>query len=84
MKEKEPEFIVSPEELKKNQERAYAREYYEKKEKEDKKVTVILILLACAMIIILAISLKNYTEKGVNNCIKAGNSEYFCNVNLRS
>lgn len=84
MKEKEPEFIISTEELKRNQERAYAREYYEKKEKEDKKVTVILALLAVIMIIILAVSLKKYTEKNVDNCINAGNSEYFCNVNLRS
>ena len=83
MKEKGPEFIVSTEELKKNQERSYAREYYRKQAIQDKIVTAIILILAVAMIVILAMSLNKYTEKNINHCIENGNSEYFCNTHLR-
>lgn len=83
MKENGPEFIVSTEELKKNQERSYAREYYRKQAIQDKIVTAIILILAVTMIVILLMFLNKYTEKNINYCIKNGNSEYFCNTHLR-
>ena len=42
MKEKEPEFIVSPEKLKENQEKSYEKEYFKVKEKQEKIITLII------------------------------------------
>lgn len=81
-KNNEPEFIVSPEDLKKNQERAYAREYYAKKEKQDKIVTVVIIVLAIVMVVLSIKALNSYFKKDIDSCIKAGNTEYFCRINL--
>lgn len=82
MKEKEPEFIVSPEELKKNQEKSYEKEYYTSKIKQEKIITTIILVLSIIMIILTIHFLNNYSEKEINHCISYGNSEYFCRSNL--
>lgn len=82
MKEKEPEFIVSPEKLKENQEKSYEKEYYASKIKQEKIITTIILVLSIIMIILTIHFLNNYSEKEINNCLNYGNSEYFCRSNL--
>lgn len=82
MKEKEPEFIVSPEELKKNQEKSYEKEYFKIKEKQEKIITLIIGILVVFMIATVIIFLNNYNKKEIKNCMSKGNSEYFCKINL--
>lgn len=78
----EPEFIVSSEELKRNQERSYEREYYLKQEKQDKIVTITIIVLAILMLILTGYALSKQYSKGLEMCISGGNSESFCRANL--
>ena len=82
MKEKEPEFIVSSEELKRNQERSYEREYYLKQEKQDKTVTITIIVLAILMLILTGYALNKQYKEGLEMCVNGGNSESFCKANL--
>ena len=82
MKEKEPEFIVSPEKLKENQEKSYEKEYFKVKEKQEKIITLIIGILVVFMIVAVIIFLNNYNKKEIKNCISQGNSEYFCRSNL--
>ncbi len=78
----EPEFIVSSEELKRNQEKSYEREYYLKQEKQDKIVTITIIVLAILMLILTGYALSKQYSKGLEMCISGGNSESFCRANL--
>lgn len=82
MKEKEPEFIVSPEKLKENQEKSYEKEYFKAKEKQEKIITLIIGILVVFMITTVIIFLNDYNKKEIESCINKGNSEYFCKVNL--
>ena len=82
MKEKEPEFIVSPEKLKENQEKSYEKEYFKVKEKQEKIITLIIGILVVFMIAAVIIFLNNYNKKEIENCMSKGNSEYFCKINL--
>lgn len=82
MKEKEPEFIVSPEKLKENQEKSYEKEYYTSKIKQEKIITTIILVLSIVMIILTICFLNNYNEKEISHCMSYGNSEYFCKINL--
>ena len=82
MKEKEPEFIVSPEKLKENQEKSYEKEYFKVKEKQEKIITLIIGILVVFMIVTVIIFLNDYNKKEIKNCMNKGNSEYFCKVNL--
>lgn len=82
MKEKEPEFIVSPERLKENQKKSYEKEYFKIKEKQEKIITLIIGLLVMFMIVTVIIFLNDYNKKEIESCMSKGNSEYFCKVNL--
>lgn len=86
MKEKEPEFIVSPKKLKENQERYYqnqhAEKYYKSKKIKESIITIIIFVLAIIMIVLLFSFLKDYSAKEIKNCMSKGNSEYFCKINL--
>lgn len=81
-KEKEPEFIVSPEELKKNQDRSYAREYYEKKEARERRYEKLIFILSIVMVIMLIIALNVPFKKGVEECVNAGHDRTFYEVGL--
>lgn len=89
MKEKEPEFIVSTEELKKNQERynqnqhaQHAEKYYKSKKIKESIITIIIFVLAIVMIVLLVSFLNDYSAKEIKHCVESGNSEYFCKSNL--
>lgn len=82
MKEKEPEFIVSPEKLKENQEKSYEKEYFKVKEKQEKIIPLIIGILVVFMIVTVIVFLNDYNKKEIKNCMNKGNSEYFCKVNL--
>ncbi len=82
MKKNEPEFIVSPEELKKNQENSYKKEYYIKKAYQEKIITIIIGILVVFMIASVIIFLNSYNKKEIKSCMSKGNSEYFCKINL--
>lgn len=82
MKEKEPEFIVSPKKLKENQEKSYKKEYIKVKEKQEQIITLILGILVVFMIAAVIIFSNNYNKKEIKNCMSKGNSEYFCKINL--
>lgn len=81
-KEKEPEFILSPEELKKNQDRSYVREYYEKKEARERRYEKLIFILSIVMIIMLIIALNVQFKKGVEECVNAGHDRTFYEVGL--
>lgn len=81
-KEKGPEFIVGPEELKKNQDRSYAREYYEKKEARERRYEKLIFILSIVMVIMLIIALNIQFKKGVEECITSGHDRTFCKVGL--
>jgi len=78
----EPEFIVSPEELKKNQERAMLKEQNLKEEKNDKIKSIIALIVIIGSLIVLAVSINNMTINAIEKCIAGGNSETFCRVEL--
>lgn len=81
-KEKEPEFILSPEELKKNQDRSYVREYYEKKEARERRYEKLIFILSIVMIIMLIIALNVQFKKGVEECVNAGHDRTLYEVGL--
>lgn len=81
-KEKGPEFIISPEELKKNQDRSYAREYYEKKEARERRYEKLIFILSIVMVIMLIIALNVQFKKGVEECVNARHDRTFCEVGL--
>lgn len=81
-KEKETEFIVSPEELKKNQDKSYAREYYEKKEARERRYEKLIFTLSIVMVIMLIIALNVHFKKGVEECANTRLDRTFCEVEL--
>lgn len=82
MKEKEPEFIVSPEELKKNQDRSYVREYLEKKEKRENRFEKFIYILGGIMVVMIIIALGVQYTNGVEDCVNAGHDRTFCEEGL--
>ncbi len=83
MKEKEPEFIVSLEELKKNQDRSYVREYLEKKEKRENRFEKFIYILGGIMVVMIIIALNVQYRNAVEECVEFGNSRTFCEEHLQ-
>lgn len=80
---KEQEWIVNPEELRKNRERALLRDELKKQKKEDKKTIITIIILCIITILIIGRLLIITGNNAVEHCVKSGNSVEFCNANLR-
>ena len=80
---KKEEWIVSPEELKKNRERALLREELERDEKKDKIELIVFVVIAITLITVSIIFIHKMNDKAVDNCINNGNSASFCNTHLR-
>lgn len=74
MKNKEPEWIVSPEELKRNQERALMKE---RKEKYDRNQTILIIVGIIVFALILYM-ISAINKDIIERCIEAGNTLGFC------
>lgn len=83
MKEKEPEFIVSTEELKRNQDRSYVREYLEKKEKRENRFEKFIYILGGIMVVMIIIALNVQYRNAVEECVEFGNSRTFCEEHLQ-
>lgn len=83
MKEKEPEFIVSPEKLKENQDRSYVREYLEKKEKRENRFEKFIYILGGIMVVMIIIALNVQYRNAVEECVEFGNSRTFCEEHLQ-
>jgi hypothetical protein len=83
---REREFIISSEELKKNQERVLKQEAEAARiEKEEKKEHQIDIIFMCfiGIVILMLLAAVFYTNKsGMDACIEAGNSASFCRAEL--
>jgi hypothetical protein len=79
---KEREFIISSEELKKNQERVLKAEAearrIEEEEKREHQISVIAICFGIIFLIIAAIFIFDSGKKGVENCVNAGHTVNFC------
>lgn len=80
---KKEEWIVSPEELKKNRERALLRDRQLREEKKNKIELIVFVVIATVLITIGLVVLHKMNDKAVDNCINNGNSASFCNANLR-
>ena len=80
---KKEEWIVSPEELKKNRERALLRDQQLREEKKNKIELIGFVAIAIILITISIIFINKMDDKVVNNCINNGNSANFCNKNIR-
>ena len=80
---KKEEWIVSPEELKKNRERALLRDEQIKEEKKNKIELIVFVVIAIIVITIGLVVLHKMNDKAVDNCINSGNSASFCNAHLR-
>ena len=80
---KKEEWIVSPEELKKNRERALLRDKQLKNEKKNKIELIGFVVIAIIVITIGLVVLHKMNDKAVDNCINSGNSASFCNTHLR-
>lgn len=83
MKEKEPEFIVSPEKLKENQDRSYVREYLEKKEKRENRFEKFIYILGGIMVVMIIIALNVQYRNAVEECVEFGNDRTFCEEHLQ-
>lgn len=83
MKEKEPEFIVSPEKLKENQDRSYVREYLEKKEKRENRFEKFIYILGGIMVVMIIIALNVQYRNAVEECVEFGNDRTFCEEGLQ-
>jgi hypothetical protein len=79
----EPEFIVSPAELKANQERSYAREYREKKSKRDNILRKLMWLLYGIIVVLFIVILNVQYKNAVEECVAFGNNRTFCEEGLR-
>ena len=83
---KENEFIISSEELRENQKRVLeAEKAVIKLEKEVAKENQIMIITICAILIIFMILIAfifNSGTKGVEACVKAGNTVQYCEAEL--
>lgn len=71
---KESEWIVSPKELKRNQERGIEREL-KKKENVSQIILVAITMIIFAFIIFI---ISETNKETINNCVKAGNNYDFC------
>lgn len=80
---KKEEWIVSPEELKKNRERALLRDKQLREEKKNKIELIGFVVIATVLITIGIIFIHKMDNKAIDNCINNGNSASFCNYNLR-
>lgn len=78
----EPEFIVSPAELKRNQKRAMLKEQDLKEEKNDKVKSIIALIIIIGSLIVLAVSINNMTINAIEKCVAGGNSRTFCESEL--
>lgn len=79
----EPEFIVSSEELKRNQQRVYEREAQQEQEKKENLIEKMMLAVGIIMIVVLTMILNVEYKKGVEKCVDGGNDRTFCEVNLR-
>lgn len=83
---KEREFIISSEELKRNQERVLKAEAeaarIEKEEKKEKQINIIVACIAGIILFILLAFIFNTNKSGVEACVEAGNSVNFCKAEL--
>jgi hypothetical protein len=83
---KEKEFIISSEELKRNQERvlkeeAEARRLAEEEEKEN-QINIIVACITGIILFILLAFIFNTNKSGVEACVEAGNSINYCKAEL--
>lgn len=76
-------WIVSPKELKRNQQRAYEREAQLKKEKKEELIEKIMLAIAIIMIPILFMIINIQYKNGVEECVNAGHDRTFCEVGLQ-
>ena len=83
MKEKESEFIVSPEKLKENQDRSYVREYLEKKEKRENRFEKFIYILGGIMVVMIIIALNVQYRNAVEECVEFGKDRTFCEEHLQ-
>lgn len=79
---KEREFIISSEELKKNQERVLKAEAearrVEEEEKKEYQISIIAICFGIIFLIIAALYIYNSGKEAVESCVAAGHSVSFC------
>lgn len=75
---KKEEWIVSPEELKKNRERALLREEMQREEKKEKITTIIVLILGILMMISFFKILSVMNTRDYNTCLSNGGSEQIC------
>ena len=80
---KKEEWIVSPEELKKNRERALLRDQQLREEKKNKIELIVFVVIATVLITVGLVVLHKMNDKAVENCINNGKSASFCNTHLR-
>ena len=80
---KKEEWIVSPEELKKNRERALLRDEQLRDERKGKIELIVFIVIAIIVITVGLVVLHKMNDKAVENCINNGGSASFCNTHLR-
>ena len=80
---KKEEWIVSPEELKKNRERALLRYEQLRNERKDKIELIGFVAISIIVITVGLVVLHKMNDKAVENCINSGNSASFCNTHLR-
>ena len=74
---KKEEWIVSPEELKKNRERALLRDKQLRDERKDKIELIVFVVIAIIVITVGLVVLHKMDDKAVDNCINNGNSASF-------
>lgn len=79
----EPEFIISPEELKANQERSYTREYRKKKAKRDNILRKLMWLLYGIIVVLFIVILNVQYKNAVEECVAFGNDRTFCEEGLQ-
>lgn len=80
---KKEEWIVSPEELKKNRERALLRDKQLRDERKGKIELIGFVVIAIIVILVGLVVLHKMNNIEVENCINNGGSARFCNYNLR-
>lgn len=79
----EYKWIVSPKELKKNQQRAIEREAKLRKEKKEDLIEKIMLAVGIIMISILFMIINIQYKNGVEECVNAGHDRAFCAEGLQ-
>lgn len=83
---KEKEFIISSEELKRNQERVLKEEAEARRlaaaEKKENQINIIVACITAIVLFILIALIFNSGSKGVEACVEAGNSINYCKAEL--